>query len=96
MSGMHMKEFSPTVMCAVRTIEVNRYLENMCGLYKEEDSLTVMCPVRTTKVKRNLENMWGLYMKEVSPTVMFASIFYQKKEILIAIFVIIKFKRHTT
>ena len=56
MSGMHMKEFSPTVMCAVRTIEVNRYLENMCGLYKEEDSLTVMCPVRTTKVKRNLEN----------------------------------------
>ena len=43
MSGMHMKEFSPTVMCAVRTIEVNRYLENMCGLYKEEDSLTVMC-----------------------------------------------------
>ena len=57
MWGLYIEEYSPTVMCAVRTKEVERNFENMWGMYMEEDSPAVVCAVRTTEVKRNLDNM---------------------------------------
>ena len=45
---MYMEEFSPTVICAVRTTKVKRNLENMWELYMKEVSPTVMCALRTT------------------------------------------------
>ena len=40
--------FWSTVICAVRTTEVKRNLENMWELYMKEVSPTVMCALRTT------------------------------------------------